>query len=117
MRPMSLTTRRRKCVAGVMALATAGGALAENKKSTVKIAFTPNFLKDDFQTLMLKLSKKAFAEKGFTVVGAPDPNGDIAAQVDDLENLLSSGANVLVFAPIDSAGIVPAASEPTTRMR
>ena len=86
MRPMSLTTQRRKyvaaMVAGVMALATVGGALAENKNSTVKIAFTPKFLKDDFQTLMLKLSKKAFAEKGFTVVGAPDPNGDIAAQVD-----------------------------------
>ena len=50
----------------------------------VKIGFTPKFLKDDFQTLMLDLSLKAFADKGMTVVGSPDPNGDIAAQVDAL---------------------------------
>ncbi len=88
--------------------ATAGTALAASKNAGVKIGFTPKFLKDDFQTLMLDLCKKAFAAKGFTLVGAPDPNGNIATQVDDLENLLADGANVLVFAPIDAAGIVPA---------
>jgi ABC-type sugar transport system substrate-binding protein len=74
----------------------------------VKIGFTPKFLKDDFQVLMTDLSKKAFEAKGFTLVGAPDPNGDIAAQVDALNNLLANGANVIVFAPLDAAGIVPA---------
>jgi len=93
-------------MAGTVLAGASGTALADNK--SVKIGITPKFLKDDFQTLMLDLCKKAFAKKGFTVVGAPDPNGDIAAQVDALQNLISNGANVLVFAPIDAAGIVPA---------
>ena len=53
--------------------------------SNIRVGFTPKFLKDDFQTLMTSLSKKAFAEKGFTLVGAPDPNGDISAQVNALQ--------------------------------
>ena len=90
-------------LAGVLCL-TAGTAFAED----VRVGFTPKFLKDDFQTLMLDLSKAAFDEKGFELVGAPDPNGDIAAQVNALQNLIANGANVVVFAPIDAAGIVPA---------
>lgn len=91
-----------------VALVAGGGAApAQEKNADVRIGFTPKFLKDDFQTLMLDLSKKAFAAKGFTLVGAPDPNSDIAAQVDALQNLMANGANVLVFAPIDAAGIVP----------
>lgn len=94
-------------VASALLLAlTAGTGMAQDNKD-VRIGFTPKFLKDDFQTLMLDLSKKAFAAKGFTLVGAPDPNGDIAAQVDALQNLMANGANVIVFAPIDAAGIVP----------
>lgn len=89
-----------------LAVATAGAIAADN--SDVRVGFTPKFLKDDFQTLMVQLSKEAFDAKGFTLVGAPDPNGDIAAQVDALQNLLANGANVIVFAPIDAAGIVPA---------
>lgn len=95
----------------LLVTAAAGTAAAQDAATSnneVMIGFTPKFLKDDFQTLMLDLSRKAFDEKGFSVVGAPDPNGDIAAQVDALQNLLASGANVLVFAPIDAAGIVPA---------
>ena len=90
-------------LAGAICL-SAGAAFAED----VRVGFTPKFLKDDFQTLMLDLSKQAFDAKGFELVGAPDPNGDIAAQVDALQNLIANGANVLVFAPIDAAGIVPA---------
>jgi ribose transport system substrate-binding protein len=93
-------------IGAALLLSTAGVALADN--ANVKIGFTPKFLKDDFQTLMLQLSLKAFADKGMTVVGSPDPNGDIAAQVDALQNLIANGANVIVFAPLDSAGIVPA---------
>jgi len=96
-------------VASALLLAlTAGTGIAQEKKSDVRIGFTPKFLKDDFQTLMLDLSKKAFDAKGFTLVGAPDPNGDIAAQVDALQNMIANVANVIVFAPIDAAGIVPA---------
>ena len=83
-------------------------ASAESHSSEVMVGFTPKFLSDDFQTLMLDLSLKAFDDAGFTLVGAPDPNGDIAAQVTALQNLLANGANVIVFAPIDAAGIVPA---------
>ena len=50
----------------------------------------------------------AFEENGFELVGAPDPNGDIAAQVTAIQNLVANSANVIVFAPIDAAGIVPA---------
>ena len=93
----------------VASTAVIGVARADN--ADVRIGFTPKFLKDDFQTLMLDLSKKAFKAKGFTLVGAPDPNGDIAAQVDALENLLASGANVLVFAPDRCRGHRPGRQE------
>jgi ABC-type sugar transport system substrate-binding protein len=96
-----------KLSAALIASAVAMGA-AYAGNADVKIGFTPKFLKDDFQVLMTDLSKKAFEAKGFQLVGAPDPNGDIAAQVDALNNLLANGANVIVFAPLDAAGIVPA---------
>lgn len=92
---------------GVLALALSSSVSFAEGNADVMIGFTPKFLKDDFQTLMLDLSKKAFDAKGFTLVGAPDPNGDIAAQVDALTNLMANGANVIVFAPLDAAGIVP----------
>ena len=100
----------RRALTAVLAFSTvlAVPAAAYAGNADVRIGFTPKFLQDDFQTLMLDLSKKAFEAKGFTLVGAPDPNGDIAAQVDALQNLLANGANVIVFAPIDAAGIVPA---------
>ncbi len=93
--------------AGALAFSMTAGASFAEGNADVMIGFTPKFLKDDFQTLMLDLSKKAFDAKGFTLVGAPDPNGDIAAQVDALTNLMANGANVIVFAPLDAAGIVP----------
>ena len=108
------TSYFRRHAAGALAttalllIGTAGAAVAQDAKSAVRVGITPKFLKDDFQTLMLDLCKKAFAAKGFTLVGAPDPNGDIAAQVDALENMIANGANAIVFAPIDAAGIVPA---------
>jgi ABC-type sugar transport system substrate-binding protein len=100
---------RAAIVTGALMLALAAGAgTAQSANSDVKVGFTPKFLKDDFQTLMLSLSKKAFAAKGFTLIGAPDPNGDIAAQVNAISDMIANGANVVVFAPIDAAGIVPA---------
>ena len=93
--------------ASTLAFAFSAGISFAEGNADIKIGFTPKFLKDDFQTLMLDLSKKAFDAKGFTLVGAPDPNGDIAAQVDALTNLMANGANVIVFAPLDAAGIVP----------
>jgi len=110
---MNVTTFTRRSVAalalgGALLASTANLSLAEANNSKIMIGFTPKFLKDDFQTLMLQLSLKAFSDKGMTVVGSPDPNGDIAAQVDALQNLIANGANVIVFAPLDSAGIVPA---------
>jgi len=94
-------------IASVLTLAVAAGTAYAQDNPQVRIGFTPKFLKDDFQTLMLDLSKKAFEAKGFTLLGAPDPNGDVAAQVDALQNLIANGANVIVFAPIDAAGVVP----------
>ena len=91
---MKLTNKAFAFSAAMLA-STANFAAAEN--SDIMVGMTPKFLKDDFQTLMLDLSLKAFDDKGFTLVGAPDPNGDIAAQVDALQNLLANGANVIVF--------------------
>jgi len=102
------TTRALLAGAMLLSLAVGNGMAADN---AVRIGFTPKFLKDDFQTLMLQLSKKAFAAKGFELIGAPDPNGDIAAQVDALQNLIANGATAIVFAPIDAAGIVPAVKQ------
>jgi ABC-type sugar transport system substrate-binding protein len=100
---------KRKIIAiGASLIAATAMQMAHAQSSDVKIGITPKFLKDDFQALMLKMSLEAFKSSGFTVVGAPDPNGDIAAQVSALQNLVAGGANVIVFAPIDSAGIVPA---------
>ncbi len=97
-----------KAIALGATLLASSAMVAHADNADVKVGMTPKFLKDDFQTLMLDLSLAAFDDKGFTLVGAPDPNGDIAAQVDALQNLLANGANVIVFAPLDSAGIVPA---------
>ncbi|WEK32766.1 MAG: sugar ABC transporter substrate-binding protein [Candidatus Pseudomonas phytovorans] len=94
-------------LASTLLFAVAAGSAAADEAQEVRVGFTPKFLKDDFQTLMLDLSKKAFKAKGFTLLGAPDPNGDVAAQVDALQNLMANGANAIVFAPIDAAGIVP----------
>lgn len=99
-------THKAFALSAVLLASTVNIAAADNSK--IMVGMTPKFLKDDFQTLMLDLSLKAFDEKGFTLVGAPDPNGDIAAQVDALQNLIANGANVIVFAPLDAAGIVPA---------
>ncbi|MGE8106200.1 sugar ABC transporter substrate-binding protein [Allorhizobium sp. NPDC080224] len=107
------TLTRRKTmgtlVTGALLLALAAGSgSAQDAKPDIRIGYTPKFLKDDFMTLLLASSKKEFDARGFTLIGAPDPNGDIAAQVDALQNLMANGANVIVFAPIDASGIVPA---------
>lgn len=94
-------------ISGAVALTLVTGVDAAQDPSSIHIGMTPKFLKDDFQTLLLNLSKKAFDAKGFTLLGAPDPNGDIAAQVDAIQNLIANGANVIVLAPIDAAGVVP----------
>lgn len=105
---MKLNTLLATAASGALLVVSMAATAAQADNSDIMVGFTPKFLKDDFQTLMLDLSKAAFDDKGFTLVGAPDPNGDIAAQVDALQNLIANGANVLVFAPIDAAGIVPA---------
>ena len=89
-------TKTLKSISATMATTALCGAMALGATTTLAIAdahdevmvgFTPKFLSDDFQTLMLDLSLKAFDGAGFTLVGAPDPNGDIAAQVTALQNL------------------------------
>ncbi|MEL0215132.1 MAG: substrate-binding domain-containing protein, partial [Burkholderiaceae bacterium] len=57
---------------------------------------------------LLAASALILASSIGTSFGAPDPNGDISSQVNALQNLLANGANVIVFAPLDAAGIVPA---------
>ncbi len=108
---MKFATKRKPVlttlIASSLVLAMSAGTTQAQSNPEVRVGFTPKFLKDDFQTLMLDLSKKAFKAKGFTLLGAPDPNGDVTAQVDALQNLIANGATAIVFAPIDAAGIVP----------
>ena len=47
----------------VLMASTVVTGIAQAANSDIKIGFTPKFLKDDFQTLMLDLSKKAFEAK------------------------------------------------------
>jgi ABC-type sugar transport system substrate-binding protein len=64
-------------VAGAMLVSlTAGSGMAADSKPDIRIGYTPKFLKDDFMTLLLASSKKEYAARGFTLVGAPDPNRD-----------------------------------------
>ena len=74
----------------------------------VSVGYSPKFLKDDFQVLLLDAVKNGLSERGWGLAGAPDANGDVAKQVSDLENLIAVGASALVIVPVDGAGVVPA---------
>jgi len=85
-----------------------GGAEAAADDGTVSIGYSPKFLKDDFQVLLLDAIKAGIEDRGWALTGAPDANGDVEKQVSDLENLLAAGADALVLVPYDGAGVVPA---------
>lgn len=72
------------------------------------IGYSPKFLKDDFQVLLLDQFKGKVDDAGMDLIGAPDANGDVAKQVADVQNMLANGAKAIVLVPVDAAGIVPA---------
>lgn len=87
-----------------LTLFAAGGARAEG----FSVGYSPKFLKDDFQVLLLKAVQKGLDARGWKLAGAPDANGNVEKQVSDLENLLAGGASALILVPYDGAGVVPA---------
>jgi len=93
-------------LAGLWANGQSGAAPADD--GTVSIGYSPKFLKDDFQVLLLDAIKSGIEERGWALTGAPDANGNAEKQVSDLENLLAAGASALVMVPYDGAGVVPA---------
>jgi ABC-type sugar transport system substrate-binding protein len=72
------------------------------------IGYSPKFLKDDFQVLLLDSLKADVKSGGLDLIGAPDANGDVAQQVSDIQNMLANGAKAIVIVPVDAAGVVPA---------
>jgi len=72
------------------------------------IGYSPKFLKDDFQVLLLDQLKANVGDGGMDLIGAPDANGDVAKQVSDIQNMLANGAKAIVIVPVDAAGVVPA---------
>ena len=64
---LNLTRRHtfKALAASTLAFALSTGVSFAEGNADIKIGFTPKFLKDDFQTLMLDLSKKAFEAEGF----------------------------------------------------
>lgn len=97
----------------LVALITVGGVWGAGQgegtdDGTLSIGYSPKFLKDDFQVLLLDAVERGIEERGWALAGAPDANGDVAKQVSDLENLIAAGADALVIVPVDGAGVVPA---------
>jgi ribose transport system substrate-binding protein len=86
----------------------AGGQAEAADDGSLSVGYSPKFLKDDFQVLLLGAVENGLDERGWKLAGAPDANGDVAKQVSDLENLLAAGADALVIVPVDGAGVVPA---------
>jgi ribose transport system substrate-binding protein len=95
--------RKISLIVALMLLA-ASGARAEG----FSVGYSPKFLKDDFQVLLLKAVQKGLTTRGWKLAGAPDANGNVEKQVSDLENLIAGGANALILVPYDGAGVVPA---------
>lgn len=74
----------------------------------VAVGYSPKFLKDDFQVLLLDAVETGISDRSWSLAGAPDAGGDVAKQVADIENMIAGGASAIVIVPVDGAGVVPA---------
>jgi ribose transport system substrate-binding protein len=72
------------------------------------VGYSPKFLKDDFQVLLLDQFEGQVEDADMDLIGAPDAGGDVAKQVADIQNLLANGAKAIVLVPVDASGVVPA---------
>jgi len=103
-------------VMAAMVLVTAwAGGQAEADDGTFAVGYSPKFLKDDFQVLLLEAIESGLEARGWVLTGAPDANGDAEKQVSDLENLMAAGADALIMVPYDGAGVVPAIRQANER--
>lgn len=109
----TLKIRRGAYLASAAALAT--GLLlsgcsdaGEASGGGTPVGYSPKFLKDDFQVLLLDQFKGKVGGAGMDLIGAPDAAGDVAKQVADIQNMLANGAKAIVLVPVDAAGVVPA---------
>jgi ABC-type sugar transport system substrate-binding protein len=84
------------------------GAAGSSGGGGTAVGYSPKFLKDDFQVLLLDSLKADVKDGGMDLIGAPDANGDVAKQVSDIQNMLANGAKAIVIVPVDAAGVVPA---------
>lgn len=103
LRPASLAV-----LAGALVLSACSEAGSSSGGGGTLVGYSPKFLKDDFQVVLLDQVKKTFSEADYDLIGAPDANGDVAKQVNDLQNMIANGAEALVIVPVDGAGVVPA---------
>lgn len=98
--------RLRPASLAVLAGALVLSACSEAGSGELLVGYSPKFLKDDFMVVLQEQVKKSFSEANYDLM-ASDPNGDVTKQVNDLQNMIANGAQALVFAPLDGAGIVP----------
>lgn len=95
-------------LAGASLLAGCSSESEAADADQTSIGYSPKFLKDDFQVLLLDQFKGAVGDADMSLIGAPDANGDVAKQVADIQNMLANGAKAIVIVPVDAAGVVPA---------
>lgn len=92
-------------VAGVC-LATASFSLhAEDKKLTLGVSVPT--LNNAFFVGMDRGAKTRATELGYNVV-APNANGDMATQINQMEDLITKKVDVLIICPINAKAVVPA---------
>src|ERR671914_2908071 len=108
----SFNARRSAALASAAVLvgsfAFAGCANSQAGGGGAPVGYSPKFLKDDFQVLLLDQFEGQVEDAGMDLIGAPDAGGDVAKQVADIQNLLANGAEAIVLVPVDAAGVVPA---------
>lgn len=92
----------------VLSSVWAGGRQEAADDGVLSVGYSPKFLKDDFQVLLLGALEDGIEARNWRLAGAPDADGEVARQVSDLENLIAGGADALIIVPVDGAGVVPA---------
>lgn len=88
----------------LLAAATVGARSADEQLGSVSI----HSLSNEFLSSEAKLAIAGLEAAGWKTLPAVSAEGSAEQQVNDINNLIASGATGLIIIPADSAGIVPA---------
>jgi ABC-type sugar transport system substrate-binding protein len=98
----------RRVVAGLVlgaAIAVAPGAKAQQKFT---LGYSTGFLQDPFQVIQADMVMATAKKEGLKALPVANANGDPGKQITDFHNLISEGAQGILFVARDSEAIVPA---------